>query len=136
MTSRLSPQWLWSTHALVHMLYSYILLVPMKKSMSCHKYTVVTTRRAHRFHDYINIMPIFLLWDLSTLAVVDHLWPLTLGSLLGLLSTLWFTGTSNLYPYIMRPSHKFLQSHCNDNILWCNDYIYICLSWFCETWAL
>ena len=31
--------------------------------------------RAHCFHDYIYIMPILLLWDLSTLCVVDHLLP-------------------------------------------------------------
>ena len=35
---------------------------------------VVTTGRAHRFHDYIYINPILLLWDLSTLCVVDYLW--------------------------------------------------------------
>ena len=28
------------------------------------------------FHDYIYITDILLLWDLSTLCVVDHLWPL------------------------------------------------------------
>ena len=48
----------------------------MHKCMSCHKAIVVITRRAHCFHDCIYITPILLLWDLSTLCVVDHLWPL------------------------------------------------------------
>ena len=33
-------------------------------------------RRVHCFHDNIYILLILLLWDLSTLCVVDHLWPL------------------------------------------------------------
>ena len=52
------------------------------KCMSCHKATGVITRRAHCFHDCIYINPILLLWDLSTLCVVDHLWPLTTFPLL------------------------------------------------------
>ena len=43
------------------------------KCMSCHKAIVVITGRAHCFHDYIYITLILLLWDLSTLIVVDHL---------------------------------------------------------------
>ena len=46
------------------------------KCMSCHKAIVVITGRAHCFHDYIYIALILILWDLSTLCVVDHLWPL------------------------------------------------------------
>ena len=65
---------------------------------SCHKAIVVITRRAYCFHDciYIFITPILLLWDLSTLCVVNHLWPLILRSLFCLFSTLWFIGTSNM----------------------------------------
>ena len=37
---------------------------------------MVITGRAHCFHDCIYIAPVLLLWDLSTLCVVDHLWPL------------------------------------------------------------
>ena len=37
---------------------------------------VVIPGRAHCFHDCIYITLILLLWDLSTLCVVDHLWPL------------------------------------------------------------
>ena len=90
-----------ATHALGHMIYRYTLLLPMNqrvlnkqskkrnslvhwyqqcvtvhhvpKCMSCHKATVVITRKAHCFHGYIYITPILLLWDLSTLCVVDHL---------------------------------------------------------------
>ena len=36
-----------------------------------------TTRRARCFYDYIYITFILLLCDLTTLCVVDHLWPLT-----------------------------------------------------------
>lgn len=43
------------------------------KSMSCQKTIVVITGRAHSFHDYICTIPIRLLWDFSTLCVVDHL---------------------------------------------------------------
>ena len=62
----------------------------------CHKATVVTTRKAHSFHDFTYIMPIFLLWNFSTLCVVNHLWPRVSHPLLYLLSTLWFIGTSNV----------------------------------------
>ena len=41
-----------------------------------HKAIVVITRMTKCFHDYIYIMSILLLSDLSTLCVVDHLWPL------------------------------------------------------------
>ena len=76
---------------------------------------------------HIYIMPILFLWDLSTLFVVDHLWPLTLRSLLSLLNTLWFIGTSNVYPYIVCPNAWVTttivmitgRTHCF------HDYIYI-----------
>ena len=44
------------------------------------KAIVVITVRAYYFHDYIYITPILLLWNLSTLCVTDHLWPLILRS--------------------------------------------------------
>ena len=40
---------------------------------------VVITGRAHCFHDNTYITPILLLWDLSTLCVMDHLWPLIIS---------------------------------------------------------
>ena len=46
------------------------------KCMSSHKTIVVKTGRAHCFYDCIYITLILLLWDLSTLGVVDLLWPL------------------------------------------------------------
>ena len=46
------------------------------KCMGCHKATVAITGRANCFHDCIYITLILLLWDLSTLCVVNHLWPL------------------------------------------------------------
>ena len=69
--------------------------------MSCHKAIVGITGRAHCFHDCIYITPIFILWHLSTLCIVNDLWPLMLPSLFSFLSTLWFIGTSNVWPYIM-----------------------------------
>ena len=56
-----------ATHATVH---------NVPKCMCCHNTIVVITGRAHCFHDCIHIKPILLLWDLSTLCVADHLWPL------------------------------------------------------------
>ena len=70
-SSRLSPQWLcgnsctWA-HDVRLMMYGWC--------MSCHKAIVVITGRSHCFHDCIYITTISLLWDLSTLCVVDHLW--------------------------------------------------------------
>ena len=49
----------------------------ISKWMSCHRVTVMITGRAHCFHDYIYISYV----RLSTLCVVDHLWPLTTLSL-------------------------------------------------------
>ena len=74
------------------------------KCMSCHKVIVVITGRTHCFHDCMYITPILLLWDLSTVCIMNHLWPLMLRSLLCLLSTFWFIGTSNVYTHIMCPS--------------------------------
>ena len=91
-------------HSLVHWYQQCGTVHHVPKCMSCHKAIVVITGRAHCFHDYIYITLILLLWDLSTMCVVDHLWPLILRSLLCLLSTLWFIGTSNVEPYIMCPS--------------------------------
>ena len=65
-----SPQWLCGnscTWATVH---------HVPKCMSCHKAIVVITGRVHCFYDCIYITTILLLWDLSTVSVVDHLWPL------------------------------------------------------------
>ena len=42
------------------------------KCMSCHK-AMMVIRRAHCFHDYMYIMPILLLWELTILCVMDHL---------------------------------------------------------------
>ena len=44
----------------------------------------------------IYITTVSLFWDLSTLCVVDHLWPLIGRSLLCLLSALWLIRTSNV----------------------------------------
>ena len=45
------------------------------KCISCHISIVGITGRANCFHDYIYIMLILHLWDLSTLCVVNHWWP-------------------------------------------------------------
>ena len=82
--------------SLVYWCPQCVMVHHVPKCMSCHKATVVITRRAHFFHDYIYITAIFLWWDLGTLRVMDHLRPFTLCSLLGLMNTLWFIGTSNV----------------------------------------
>ena len=59
--------------------YIYILYVIMKTMYPPsyhHNGFMVITGRAHCFHDNIYITLIWLLWDLSTLCVVHHLWPL------------------------------------------------------------
>ena len=84
-----------------HWYQQYWTLHLVPKCMSCHKAIVVINERAHFFHDYMYIMLILLLWDLITLCVVDHLWPLILWSWLCLFSIIWFIGTSNVEPYIM-----------------------------------
>ena len=68
---------------------------------------------------YIYIMLILRLWDMSILWVVDHLWPLVLCSLLSLLSTLWFIGTSNvMYNHTSCTQvHELPQSKKNITIL-------------------
>ena len=83
-------------HFLVHWYQQFVIVHHMPKCMSCRNAIVVVTRRTHCFHDYIYITPIFLLWDLSTLYVVDHIWPLILRSFLCLLRTVWFIGSSNM----------------------------------------
>ena len=60
----------------IHIYIYDVRLHHVSKCMSCHKAIVVITGRAHCFHDNIYITLILLLWDLSTLCVVDHLWPL------------------------------------------------------------
>ena len=55
---------------------------------------MVVAVRAHCFHDNVHITPILLLWDLSTLCVMDHLWLLILRPLLRLFRAVWFTDTS------------------------------------------
>ena len=75
-------------HSLVHWYQQCVTLHHVPKCMSCHKAIVVITGRACCFHDTIYIMSVLLLWDLSTLCVMDHLWPLILHSLFSLLSTL------------------------------------------------
>ena len=44
------------------------------KWSATHRVLTGITERAHCFHDCIYIVPILLLWDLSTLCIVDHLW--------------------------------------------------------------
>ena len=80
-----------ATHALGHIMYGYhfinciscyqlyIMLSTVHhvpKYISCYKAIVVITWRVHCFQDCICITLILLLWDLSTVCVVDHLWPL------------------------------------------------------------
>ena len=63
-------------HSLVNWYQQYVTVHHVPNCMSCHKAIVVITGRAHSFHDNRYITLILLLWDLSTLYVVDHLWPL------------------------------------------------------------
>ena len=81
------------TTLLIHWHQQCVTVHRVANSMSWHKVIVVITGKARCFHDYIYVTPIFLLWDLSTMCVVDHLWSLILRLLLSLLSTIWFIGS-------------------------------------------
>ena len=65
-------------HHCIRFFYLHVCIIRtvhhVPKCMSCHKAIVAITGRAHCFHDNIYITLILLLWDLSTLCVVDHLW--------------------------------------------------------------
>ena len=49
---------------------------PQSKCISCHKAIVFITGRTHGFYDFVHIRPTLILWDLSSLYVMDHLWQL------------------------------------------------------------
>ena len=85
-------------YALGHIMYGYILLLPKKKQPELQKKPLLWQLGGHIAFmiTYVYIFLTVLLLDFSTLVIVVHLWPLILRSLLGLLSTLWFVGTSNV----------------------------------------
>ena len=79
-------------HFLVHWYQQFVTVHHVPKCMSCYKAIVVITGRAHCFHDCIYVTPILLLWDLSTLCGMDHLWPLIY---------IWYIYIYIIYKYIM-----------------------------------
>ena len=89
-------------------IYIYVHHHHTSKCLSCHKAIVVITRKAHCFHDKIYIILILLLWDLRTLCVVDHLWPL-----------IYFTYVL-YHSYILKYNWIFRKemSFCQFYILW------------------
>ena len=71
-------------HCFHNCIYIYIYAIMKTKCPpSQHKAIAVITGRVHCFDDNIYIMLIVLLWDLSTLCVVDHLWPLFWAKMFG-----------------------------------------------------
>ena len=98
MTSNIMLLALLVQHSLVHWYLQCGTIHQVPKWLSWHKAIVLITRSAHCFHDYIYVTLILVLWDLRTLCVVHHLWPLILRAPLRLLSTLFFIGTSNVEP--------------------------------------
>ena len=83
------------------------------KCMSCHKTIVVITGRAHCFHDNIYITLILLLWDLNTLCVVDHLWPLIYNYLEKSLHYRCFTAIS-----LRRKEERKLKINHSPSLTW------------------
>ena len=87
------------------------------------------------FHGYIYITPMLLLWDLSTLYVVEHLLLLTLRSLFSLLNTIWIIWLfGSLVPAMHTLHHGSKCMSCHEAIVviirraYCfHDYIYITL---------
>ena len=107
--------------------YQFVTVHHVPKCMSCHKDIVVITERAHCFHDYIYITPILLLYNLSSLCVVDHLWHMTTTYIIllakSLLNTLWFIGTTNVHH--RNPLWWYLWGHTVFMITYIYVYIYI-----------
>ena len=68
------------------------------KCMSCHNAIVVITRRAHCFHDYIYVMPILLIRDLSPLVCCLESLKLTL---IYIYIYIYILNTYNIYVYII-----------------------------------
>ena len=117
-------------HALGHMMYSFMLLVPMNQKVPNKPSNCWKAHCTQSFHDgdiyiyiyiqsityiyyifmhiymyiYVYIFIILLLWEMTTLSVVDYIWPFLLHSFLGFLSTLWLIGTSSVWTYIMQPN--------------------------------
>ena len=88
-----------------------LMYLGMPKCMSCHKAIVLITGRAHCFHDNIYITLISLLWDSSTMCVVDHLWPLIYIYKI-LLKTLLF---SKIFRFLYRSFASLIKSKETSN---------------------
>ena len=84
-------------HSLVYGYQQCVTVHHVLKCLSCHKAIVVITGRVHCFYDCIHITSILLLWDLSTLRVVDHLWPVI----------------NNVYIYI----YTYIHLYFNDSVI-------------------
>ena len=67
-------------HSLVHWYQQCVTVYPVPKCMRCHKAIVMITGKAHCFHYYMYIMPILLLWNFSTLCILDHCMSITYTS--------------------------------------------------------
>ena len=102
-------------------IYTCIYIHHVPKCMSCHKAIVLITGRAHCFHDYMYITPILLLWDLSTLYVMNHLYIYIYNSLKKL-KLIW--QLLCLYVImIINDQWQFIQIFCHDDYAkmsrWC-----------------
>ena len=60
------PQWLYGKSCLSHMMYRCNFVHHVPKCMSCNEAIDVITGKTHCFHDCIYIMPVLLLWDVSS----------------------------------------------------------------------
>ena len=104
MTTYIMPLVFLVEHSLVHWYQQCVTIHHVSKCISCHKGAVVITGRAHCFHDSMYITLVLLLWDLNTLCVVDHLWPLIY-----------------IYTYI----YTYIHIHNNTHI-----HKHICINWY------
>ena len=75
-----------ATHAFEHIMYGCTLLVPINQRV---------LNNPSKEHNIISHK-----WSMTHRVLKSHRSKMSI-SLLGLLSTLWFIGTSNVYPYIM-----------------------------------
>ena len=97
---------------------SYII----KRLSSSSKSIVAITRRKHCFHDSIHFTPILLLWDLSNVNFVYHLWRFMLCYLLIFFSMLWFIGCSNILMYGMCLHQRVAAKPAELKQRWHNDF--------------
>ena len=113
---------------MVHWYQQCVIVHHVPKWMSCHKDTVATAGRAHCFHDYIHIMPIFfcIIWAVWVLWITyDKSLQFILCSLL---RAWWRLFGSLVSPMdTTKPLWWYLWWYLWEHTVFMIIYIYICI---------